>query len=189
MVTAESEWVLSSSNNGNVTAPTEGRALDSDLSSLPRIPMGGVNGERFRSVTIAPLAVGADNSTVTLTLWGRRRTSTSRGASGEIRSGTTSPDGIIIKLGTLVCTACASTGKTNGVVTTSERICDTLVWTAETYWTNLETAFGQAAVAHSPGSDKPAELILPDVGGFESLYIAATLGTATAWNAVIFRQT
>jgi hypothetical protein len=194
MVTSESEWVAHTTGvSATVSSMAEGRALESDIpSGVIRVPLGRAHGPRYRSVIVRPFGRGADNSAFTLRVWARRRTAIVAGSPGDTYSSAraaTAADGSLMKLGTVVCTLSAGVGKANGTLTASDRVADTLVWTPETYWTNLETAFGQTLVAHSPGSDKPGELIIPDVAGVEELIFEPTMTSATLANLLVERQT
>lgn len=191
MVSADLEFIAATSDLVTTASPpTEGRLLDSSIGTdWMRINLGAHNGKRARTLTLRPFGKGADNSTFTLVLWGRRRTSAARNsAESPVGPAQASADGSVIKLGTLVCTLSAAVGVSGGMIGTSYRFADTLAWTAETYWTSLATAFGVDVVVHSPGSDKLAEFIIPDAGGLGEIIVTGTLGTATAWNCLAERQ-
>ncbi len=193
MVTCESEFVVAATNLVTRAAePINGRLREASIATdWARIRMGATNGARQRSLTLRPFGVGADNATFTLTLWARRRTGSTRGNPSDPTTPTiTNADGSMMKIGTLVCTLCALTGAaTTSAVTSSERLCDTLVWTADAYWTSLAAAFGWDVVTHSPGGDAPAELIFSDLGGIEEIIVSGSLGSATAWNLLAEKQT
>ena len=194
MVTAESEWVAHATGvSATVTSMANGRVLESGIpSGVIRVPMGGNTGERFRSVIVRPFGRGADNSAFTLRVWARRRTAIDAGKPGPVHSSARArdaADGSIIKLGSLVCTLSAATGVANGTLGTSDRMCDTLAWTVDPYWTTLEACFGQYLAVHSPGSNAPGELIIPDIGGIEELIFEPTMTSATLANLLVERQT
>jgi len=191
MIEGQCEFVAGATDiTATVTTLTDGRLLENSIPStnVIRIPIGRSQGQRFRTLSLRPIGKGSDNNAFTLSLYGRRRTSAVLGRPGsprgELGSIQSNQDGEVRKLGDLVCTLSTATGVSGGIVDTTYRFADTLVWTPSTWWAAIESALGVTGGAYSPANNTPGDFILPDVAGLEDIYIQATMTSATAANVL-----
>lgn len=196
MIQGQCEFIAGETDiTATVSSLAAGRVLENSIATtnVIRIPLGASQGQRHRTLSLRPFGKGADNSQFTLAIFGRRRTSAVRGRPasprGELGALVSNQDGELRKLGDLVCTLSTATGVSGGAIDTSYRFADTLAWTADAWWTAMETAFGVSSAAYSPASNVPGDFIIPDLAGLEDIYIQATLTTATAANVLAELQT
>lgn len=150
-------------------------------------PAPGSEGRAYRGIRFGFFGTGADNTTITgrlgLVVPGEDRPSLS--AATEAARSKAAKDFEVIRLGTIAMTLSAAVGAAGdaGLVLSSERIADTVVWTAEAS-TAMESADPLGGiVAYSPASDIPGFLQCGNLRSGIGVVLDLSVGTATNVNA------
>jgi hypothetical protein len=166
-------------------ALTQGRVLRSALNDYFPIKLGSTRGPRHRGVTLQFFGQGADDASFNWKIWGARGTmlQDSNGPSNQ---------GLDMGLRLLMNGTgqlSTMTGVSTGLITTADRMADTIVPTKSAYLTHLETVFDQEVVTYSPADNTPAEIVMVDTFNFSDLVIEVERGAITKLNALVEKYT
>lgn len=150
-------------------------AVEGAGQSFRPVEMFDERGKAWRSIRAFPGLLGANNVTASFRVW-----------LVEHRPGADLDDDeteiIVHNAGDLVCVAANRTW--GGLLLPStHRPCDSMTWTATTWFTNLVTDIGGGARAHSPGSDAVGDFRIVDTWGMSVWFEPILAGGSPATGA------
>lgn len=182
LITAK-RWTWTTLATALSSTEAEAKALHVALGQ----PING--GKRQRGVELSFFGSGADNATMTCRVW-QLKWGNSLAANPPVA------EFELAYLGSVAATLSTLVGaSTSAVVSSTERIADTLVWTPGTASSTpkgisdaIESVYqSTASVVYNPADNTPARLFIPECGNGDIIlepYIGSATGANVVWESV-----